>query len=115
MPGDAGAGGDGAKLVDDVPRDEVDVVVAETQLGVADALATQLVQLGFLHPLPALWGSVCVWVWVCVWGLKASTSCIFSYLVLYSTPREIPGCSVILKFCIIVHSTPQNFAGKKFS
>ena len=54
MPRDAGAGSDGAELVDDVTRDEVDVVVAEPNLGVTDTLATKLVQLGFLHPLPAL-------------------------------------------------------------
>ena len=54
VPGDAGDGGDGAELVDDVARDEVDVVVAQLDARVADALATHLVQLRVLRPRDAL-------------------------------------------------------------
>ena len=55
MPGDAGAGGDGPKLVDDVARDEVDVVVTETHLCVANSVSAHLVEFGFLDPLSTLW------------------------------------------------------------
>lgn len=42
------------ELVDHVARDEVDVVVAEADAGVADALSPQLVEFGVVHPLHAL-------------------------------------------------------------
>lgn len=42
------------KLVDDVPGDEVDVIVAELDADVADPLPPQLVELGVVHPLNAL-------------------------------------------------------------
>lgn len=60
MPGDARAGRDGAELVDDVARDEVDVVVTETHLCIANSISTHLVELGFLDPLSTLCACVCV-------------------------------------------------------
>ena len=51
----AADGGDGAELVDDVPRQEVDVVVRQPDAGVAHAVTSQLVQLGVLHPVDGLW------------------------------------------------------------
>lgn len=56
VPGQAADGGHGLKLVDDVSRDEVNVVVAELDAGIANALPPQLVELGIIHPLDALWG-----------------------------------------------------------
>lgn len=56
VPGQAADGGHGLELVDDVPRDEVNVVVAELDADVADAFPPQLVELGIVHPLDALWG-----------------------------------------------------------
>lgn len=43
MPCQAADRGHGLELVDDVARDEIDVIVAEADASVADALATQLV------------------------------------------------------------------------
>ena len=40
MPGDAAACSDSAKLVNDVARNEVDVVVPKAELGVPDAVST---------------------------------------------------------------------------
>lgn len=54
MPGQTADSGHGLELVDHVAGDEVDVVVAQADAGVADALATQLVQLGVIHPLHTL-------------------------------------------------------------
>ena len=53
-PTDAADGGHGAELVDDVARQEVDVVVGETDARVAHAVPPQLVQLGVLHPVDGL-------------------------------------------------------------
>lgn len=55
VPGQAADGGHGLELVDDVPGDEVDVVVAELRPDVADALSPQLVELGIIHPLDTLY------------------------------------------------------------
>lgn len=54
VPGQAADCGHSLKLVDDVPRDEVDVVVAELDADVADAFPPQLVELGIVHPLDTL-------------------------------------------------------------
>ena len=54
VPGDAGAGGHSPELVDDVPGNEVDVIVVKTEVGVAHAITSQLVQLGLFHPLATL-------------------------------------------------------------
>lgn len=54
MPGQAAHSRHRLKLVDDVPRDEVDVVVAELQADVANPFSPQLVQLGVVHPLDTL-------------------------------------------------------------
>lgn len=54
MPGQAADCGHRLKLVDDVPRDEVDVVVTELDTDVADALPPQLVELGIVYPLDTL-------------------------------------------------------------
>lgn len=43
MPGQAADGRHGLELMDHVAGDEVDVVMAETDASVADALPTQLV------------------------------------------------------------------------
>lgn len=42
------------KLMDDVPRDEINVVVAELDPDVADAFPPQLVEFGIIHPLHTL-------------------------------------------------------------
>lgn len=62
VPGDAGAGCYGAKLVDDVARDEVDVVVTQLEACVANALPAKLVELGLLDPLPTLQGEKSTWL-----------------------------------------------------
>lgn len=54
MPGHAGDGCHRAELVHYVPRQEVDVIVAQRDAGVPDPFPPQLVQLGILHPLYAL-------------------------------------------------------------
>lgn len=56
MPGQAADGGHGLELVDDVSRDEVNVIVTELDAHVANAFPPQLVELGVVHPLDALWG-----------------------------------------------------------
>lgn len=55
MPRQAADGGHGLELMDDVPGDEVDVVVAELRPDVADALSSQLVEFGVIHPLDTLY------------------------------------------------------------
>lgn len=54
MPGQAADGGDGLELVDNVARDEVDVVMAKADSSITDTLATQLVQFGIVYPLHTL-------------------------------------------------------------
>lgn len=54
VPSDRGNSGHCSELVDDVTRQEVDVVVVEMDADVADAVTTQLIQLGVLHPLDTL-------------------------------------------------------------
>ena len=54
MPGNTRTGGRRSKLVDDISRDKVDIVVSKTKPGIADAISSQLVQLGFFDPLTAL-------------------------------------------------------------
>lgn len=62
VPRQAAHGRHGLKLVDDVAWDEVDVVVAQLQACVPDALAPQLVQLRIVHPLHTLRGTGALWV-----------------------------------------------------
>lgn len=54
MPRQAADRRHGLELVDHVARDEIDVVVGQADAGVVDALATQLVQFGVIHPLHTL-------------------------------------------------------------
>lgn len=54
VPGQAAHRRHRLELVDHIARDEVDVIVAEADAGVADALAPQLVEFGVVHPLHAL-------------------------------------------------------------
>ena len=54
MPCDASASTDGAELMDHVTRDEVNVITAESDSGISDALSSQLIQLSFLNPLNTL-------------------------------------------------------------
>lgn len=54
VPRQAADGRHRLELVDHVTRDEIDVVVVEADAGVADALPTQLVEFGVVHPLNAL-------------------------------------------------------------
>ena len=54
MPCYAGASSDGAKLVDNVARNEVDVIVSQAKSGITNAVATKLIQFSLLYPLPAL-------------------------------------------------------------
>lgn len=56
VPGQAADGGHGLELVDDVSRDEVNVIVTELDADIANAFPPQLVELGIVHPLDALWG-----------------------------------------------------------
>lgn len=50
MPRDASNSRYSPELVDDVARQEVDVIVVERKVGVPDALSSQLVQLSFFNP-----------------------------------------------------------------
>ena len=72
---------DRPELVDDVPRQEVDVVVAQWHLGVMDALASKLVQLALVQPLQALSNKKDV----------ISSSLKMSYTVKYSITCETGG------------------------
>ena len=54
MPRQAADGRYGLELVDHVAGDEVDVIVTQADAGVADALATQLVEFGIIYPLHTL-------------------------------------------------------------
>lgn len=54
VPGQAADCRHRLELVDDVPRDEVNVVVTELDAHVANAFPPQLVELGVVHPLDAL-------------------------------------------------------------
>ena len=54
VPGQAAHRRHRLELVDDVPGDEVNVVVTELDAGVADSLPPQLVELGVVHPLDTL-------------------------------------------------------------
>lgn len=54
MPGQAAHGRHCLELVNDVARDEVDVVMAQADASVTDAFAAQLVQFGIVHPLYTL-------------------------------------------------------------
>lgn len=55
VPGQAADGRHGLELVDNVPWDEVNVIVTELDADIADAFPPQLVELGIIHPLDALW------------------------------------------------------------
>lgn len=54
VPSDARASADGAELMDNVAGNEIDVVVLETNLSVANAISTELVELGLLNPTARL-------------------------------------------------------------
>lgn len=54
MPRQAADGGHRLELVDDVSGDEVDVIVAQANTSVSDALSPQLVQFSIVHPLHTL-------------------------------------------------------------
>ena len=54
VPRDASDRRDGAKLVDNVARDKVDIIVAELQSRVLNPVPCQLIQLCFINPLRAL-------------------------------------------------------------
>lgn len=54
MPRQAAHGGHSLELVDHIAWDEIDVVVAEANAGVADSLSAQLVKFGVIHPLHTL-------------------------------------------------------------
>lgn len=54
VPGQAADCGHRLELVDDVPRDEVNVVVTELRTDVANPFPPQLIQLGIIHPLNTL-------------------------------------------------------------
>ena len=56
MPSNAGTGGDGAELVDDLSGDEVYVVVMETELRVAYAVTSELIEFSLFNPLTTLKG-----------------------------------------------------------
>ena len=56
MPGNAGTGGDGTELVDDLSGDEVYVVVMETELRVAYAVTSELIEFSLFDPLTTLKG-----------------------------------------------------------
>ena len=56
MPSNAGTGGDGTELVDDLSGDEVYVVVMETELGVAYAVTSELIEFSLFNPLTTLKG-----------------------------------------------------------
>lgn len=55
MPSEAADSRHGFELVDNSSGDEVDVIVVELDPGVSDPLPPQLVQLGIIDPLYALW------------------------------------------------------------
>lgn len=61
VPRQAAHGRHRLKLVDDVARDEIDVIVAQLQARIPDALAPQLVQLRIVHPLHTLQGTGALW------------------------------------------------------
>ena len=56
VPGNASARGHRSKLVNDIARNEIDIVVMETKVSIADALSPELVQFCFFHPLSTLGG-----------------------------------------------------------
>lgn len=56
VPGQAADSGHCLELVDDIPRDEINVVVTELDMDIADAFPPQLVELGIIHPLDTLHG-----------------------------------------------------------
>lgn len=56
VPGQAADRRHRLELVDDVPWDEVDVVVTELDMHIANAFPPQLVELGVVHPLDTLAG-----------------------------------------------------------
>lgn len=60
VPGQAADRRHRLELVDDIPWDEVNVVVTELDTDVADAFPSQLVQLGVVHPLDTLHGGYTV-------------------------------------------------------
>lgn len=56
VPSDAGACRNGAKLMDYVARDEIDVIVTQLEACVANAFSSKLVEFGLFDPLPTLQG-----------------------------------------------------------
>lgn len=54
MPCQAADGRHGLELVDHIAGDEVDIIVAQADAGIADAFPTQLVKFGIIHPLHTL-------------------------------------------------------------
>ena len=56
MPSNAGTGGDGTELVDDLSGDEVYVIVMETELRVTYAVTSELIEFSLFDPLTTLKG-----------------------------------------------------------
>jgi len=54
MPCDATDSRQSPELVNRITRNEVNVIVTQTDVGIANALATQLVQFGVINPSDAL-------------------------------------------------------------
>lgn len=54
VPGHTGGGSHCTELMNDVTGNEVDVIVMETKVSIADTIPPQLVEFSLLHPLPAL-------------------------------------------------------------
>ena len=56
MPGNTGTCRHRPELVDDISRYEVDIIVMETKVSIADAISAELVQFCLFDPLSTLQG-----------------------------------------------------------
>ena len=54
MPGYAAGSRDCSELVDDVPGEEVDIIISQGDPGILDTIPVQLVQFRFFQPVQAL-------------------------------------------------------------
>ena len=54
MPRQTAHGRDGLELMNNIPRNEVNVIVVQLNPGIADAFSPQLIKFGIINPLNTL-------------------------------------------------------------
>lgn len=121
VPGEAADGRHRLELVDDVPWDEVNVVVTELDADIANAFSPQLVELGIIHPLDTLHTQVIVFIYFCILYLQCkhlTVYCIEAALFTWDTGGSYRSscslCTTSLKSPASKHTTSLVIRGRLF-